>query len=56
MDLITGIIIAWGVGFTGYMVLFRANRYNNLNFYDVRKKVQKYKSIQKRMNESINNK
>jgi hypothetical protein len=39
----TWIIAGWGVGMIGYILLNKADKYNNLHFYDVKRKVQRFK-------------
>lgn len=53
MDMQVIIVICWGVGITGYTILKKFTSYNTLNYFNVRNKVKKYKSIEHSMSESV---
>jgi hypothetical protein len=44
------IFCGWGIGLTGYIILNKMEKYNNMTYYNLSDKVIKYKRIKDKTN------
>lgn len=44
------LFIGWGVSMIGYITINKANKYNNLNYFDVSDRIRKYKKSDEKIN------
>jgi hypothetical protein len=49
MELFVGLGIVWVVGFVGYNVTNRMDRYNNLKYFDVSNKLKQFKKSKEKI-------
>jgi hypothetical protein len=53
MEITKMVIIGWEIGFAIYSIIRKVSPRKNVEFYNVKNKVKKYKSIEHEMSKSI---